>query len=398
MPAAFDVHALRDGVRKSLQDKMTEAQALPGVVAGVTDATKTLMRIHATAPGSDPVTDDTVFAVFSATKPLTTAAALSVVDDGLLDLDAPASEYEPRLANPQVIEGFDVDGTPRLRPARRSPTTRELLTHTAGFGYDFFDETYLRLFREQQLPDIATATLPALTTPLLFDPGTEWRYGSGVDWAGLVVEAVTGQRLGEVLAERLLRPLGMRDTGFTRTDDMRTRTATMYHRNPDGSLRANPRFALPDDPQIHMGGQGLYSTVGDYLAFIRMWLNDGRADSGEQILRAGTVAAATRDQIGPLTVTVLPGVKPKLSHDVDFFPGVPKSWGLGFLINEADAPTGRPAGSLGWAGLANLYFWIDRHNGIGGFWATQLFPFFDPTALGRYLDFETAAYRALRAD
>ena len=111
-----------------------------------------------------------------------------------------------------------------------------------------------------------------------------------------------------------------------------------------------------------MGGHGLYSTVGDYLRFIRMWLDDGRADSGEQVLRPETVEFAARNHLGDLKIKGLPGVIPSLSNDAEFFPGMPKSWALTFMINDEDAPTGRPAGSLAWAGLANLYYWIDRQH------------------------------------
>ena len=145
-----------------------------------------------------------------------------------------------------------------------------------------------------------------------------------------------------------------------------------------------------------MGGHGLWSTTTEYMKFIRMWLNDGAAPDGSQVLRPDTVAMAERNHLeGDMKIKALPGIIPSLSNEAEFFPGMPKSWALTFMINDEDAPTGRPAGSLAWAGLANLYYWIDRRNGIGGFWATQIFPFVDPTSVGGYLDFETAVYGAL---
>ncbi len=371
---------------------------VPGVVAGVTTDKRT---IALTASGvraidqPDPMTTDTVFAIFSTTKAITATVALKLVEDGRLDLDAPAKEYVPDLADVAVIEGFDDAGAPLLRAPKSDPTTRQLLTHTAGFGYDFFNEDYLRLTRDHGVPSIISATIESLNTPLLFDPGTRWEYGANMDWAGLVIEGITGMRLGDAMSEYLFSPLGMSDTGFTLTHDMAGRRAVMHHRNTDGSLAPNHKWSLPADPAIHMGGHGLWSTVGDYLKFIRMWLNDGESDSGEQVLRPETIADAARGHIGDLKVTVLPGVIPALSHDAEFFPGMPKSWALSFMVNDEEAPTGRPAGSLAWAGLANLYYWIDRRNKIGGYWATQIFPFADPTSVGGYLDFETATYRAL---
>ena len=127
-----------------------------------------------------------------------------------------------------------------------------------------------------------------------------------------------------------------------------------------------------------------------------MWLNDGRAERG-QVLKPETVEMAVRNGLGDKKITGLPGVIKNLSNDAEFFPGLSKSWALSFMVNDETAPTGRPAGALGWAGLANLYFWIDRQNGYGGFWATQILPFADATSFGGYMKFETALYDALSA-
>ena len=153
-------------------------------------------------------------------------------------------------------------------------------------------------------------------------------------------------------------------------------------------------FELPTPPEVDFGGHGLYGTVGDYMRFIRMWLNDGAGEHG-RVLKQETVEMAVQNHLGDLPVTMLPGVIPSLSNDAEFFPGQSKSWSLPFMINNEEAPTGRPAGALGWAGLANLFYWIDRENGYGGFWATQILPFGDPTSFTKYMDFETALYRSL---
>src|SRR5919199_2307797 len=177
----------------------------------------------------------------------------------------------------------------------------------------------------------------------------------------------------------------MNDTAFVMTDAMRRRVAGMHARQADGSL-APMEFELPAEPEVHMGGHGLYATVGDYMRFIRMWLNDGAGEHG-RVLQPETVRMAERNQLGERKIKGLPGVIPTLSNYAEFFPGMPKSWALTFMINDEDAPTGRPAGSLGWAGLANLFYWIDRKNGVGGFWATQVLPFADPTSFTGYGDF-----------
>ncbi|MCH5642355.1 MULTISPECIES: beta-lactamase family protein [unclassified Gordonia (in: high G+C Gram-positive bacteria)] len=397
----IDPKKVSTAVDEVVQAASTGDDRVPGVVAGVTTDTETIYLGRSGRRAIDdeqPMTDDTVFAIFSTTKAITGTAALQLVEDGQLDLQAPAREYVPAIGELQVIEGFDDDGSPRLRKPASDITTHHLLTHTAGFGYDFFNETYNRLATEQGQPSIIEATKTALRTPLLFDPGTKWEYGSNIDWAGQVVEAVSGQRLGAVMSDRIFSPLGMSNTSFDLYPDTDGRRARMHHRGEDGSLSPNHKWALPADPEVHMGGHGLYSTVGDYLKFMRMWLNDGMSDSGEQVLKPETVEMAERNHLGDLKVTALPGVIPALSNDAEFFPGMPKSWAYTFMINDEDAPTGRPAGALAWAGLANLYYWIDRRNKIGGYWATQILPFADAISVGRYLEFETAAYNALGAD
>lgn len=368
---------------------------LPGVVAMLTDRDDVVYSGVAgerAAGSGTAMTADTVFAAFSTTKAITDTAALQCVEEGLLDLDAPAARYVPEIGELQVLEGFGTDGEPLLRAPKRDITTRMLLLHTAGLGYDFFDENYRRLAEGHGQPSVITASKAALRTPLLFDPGERWMYGSNIDWCGLVVEAVRGRRLGEVMRERIFEPLGMADTAFTLTADMRDRLAVVHQRGEDGTVVPMPEMVLPQDPEVHMGGHGLYTTVPDYLRFLRMWLRDGDAPGG-RVLAAGTVADAVRGGLDGQQITALPGVIPALSNDAEFFPGLPKNWAYTFMVNEEPAPTGRPAGALGWAGLANLYYWIDRQNGIAGFWATQILPFADAVSFGGYLDFEAAAYR-----
>jgi methyl acetate hydrolase len=380
-----------------LNKVVTSSPAVPGVVAMATDRQR---NIYEGAAGlrrlgrDEAMTTDTVFAIFSTTKAITGTAVLQLVEEGRLDLDAPAKTYVPEIARLQVIEGFDAQGEPKLRPPKREVTTRMLLLHTAGLGYDFFSETYNRLSQEKGQPSVVTGSKASLMTPLLFDPGERWEYGSNIDWCGLVVEGITGKRLGEVFRTRIFEPLGMHDTAFVMTEAMRARVAGMHARSSDGSL-APIEFELPSEPEVHMGGHGLYGSVGDYMRFIRMWLNDGDGEQG-RVLKPETVRMAEQNQLGEKKITRLPGVIRTLSNDAEFFPGLSKSWSFTFMVNDETAPTGRPAGALGWAGLANLFYWIDRQNGFGGFWATQILPFADPVSFGGYMDFETAFYDGLR--
>ncbi|MBM2324070.1 MULTISPECIES: serine hydrolase domain-containing protein [Marivita] len=381
-----------------LKGVVTSDPRVPGVVAMVTDREQ---NIYEGAAGLRRVDDDTAmttddaFAIFSTTKAITATAALQLVEEGKLDLDAPASDYAPDIGTLQVIEGFDAAGEPILRAPKRPVTTKHLLLHTGGFGYDFFSETYNRLAQEKGQPSVITASKASIMTPLQFDPGDKWEYGTNIDWAGQVVEGITGKRLGEVFKTRIFDPLGIKDMTFELNDGLRQRLAGMHARGADGSLTPMD-FELPDAPEIHMGGHGLYGTVGDYMRFIRMWLNDGMGPHG-RVLKPETVAMAAQNHLGEKKIGMLPGVIPSLSNDAEFFPGLSKSWSYSFMVNDDEAPTGRPAGALGWAGLANLFYWIDRDNGFGGFWATQILPFGDPVSFTGYMDFESSFYASLKS-
>ena len=387
-----DLKDAADGVlRKAVE------QGVPGVVAMATNRdgnTYEGAAGKADLGSGRPMTTDDVFALFSTTKAITGAVIMQQVEQGKLQLDDAAKKHVPEIAELQVLEGFDAAGEPKLRAPKSDITIRQLLTHTAGCGYDFFIYDLIKYNEKRNVPSVVSATNASLKAALLFDPGERWEYGCNIDWAGKVAEAVDGKRLGDVMRERIFAPLGMNETAFVMTPGMRSRRATMHQRGDDGAMTPLSDFELTSEPEQHMGGHGLYGTVGDYMKFIRMILNDGKGPNG-RVLAAETVATMAQNHLGNLKIRALPGAIPQLSNDAEFFPGMPKSWGLTFMINEEQAPTGRPAGELAWAGLANLFYWIDRKNGVGGFWATQIFPFADPTSVPSYYDFETAVYRNL---
>jgi methyl acetate hydrolase len=370
----------------------TVLAGVPGVVAMARDRRGVFFSGAAgvrRAGAATPMTEDTVFALFSCTKPLTATAALRLVENGALDLDRPARDYLPALGEIGVFDGFGADGRARLRRPRREITARMLMLHTAGFGYDFANPVIKRLLDEGRLTPHRTATQAGFSQPLVNEPGERWEYGLSIDWLGQVIEVVAGARLDAILNELVLAPLGMSETTHRPTPAMRTRLAAMYQREDDGSLTVldmGPRETL----EITPGGGGMYGTVGDYMRFLGMWLSERGG-----VLKPETIAWAARDGLHGLKVQALPTGAPRVSGPIEFFPGQSKSWAYSFLVNDEDAPTGRPAGSLGWGGLGNLYFWIDRRNGVAGFWATQLFPFMDPVSLGGALGFETALYEGL---
>jgi methyl acetate hydrolase len=379
-------HALRHAV---------EAGAVPGVVAVAADANGVIYEGafgKRAAPDGAPMTADTVFWLASMTKAITSVAAMQLVEQGKLTLDADMAGVLPELAGRQVLEGFDAAGAPKLRPARKPITLRHLLTHTAGFSYDIWSTDIARYMEFAGVPGIITCRNAALTTPLLFDPGDRWEYGINVDFAGKAVEAISGLSLDDYLREHIFSPLDMKDAGFRLTAEKRSRLAAMHVRQADGST-APIEFELPQEPEFFMGGGGLYGTGSDFLRFIRMILGGGSLN-GARILRRETVADMARNQIGALEMGVMKSAQPQSSNDVTLFPGMVKKWGLGFMINTADVPEGRAAGSLAWAGLGNTYFWIDPQRQRGGVILTQILPFADAQVLDLLGEFERGVYQA----
>ena len=374
------------------------AGGAPGVVAMVTDRKTNVYEGAAgqrSLGGDAPMTTDSVMAIFSTSKAITGTTLMQLVEEGQVRLDDPVRKYVPEIAEIQVLEGFDASGQPKLRAPKRDITINHLMLHTAGFSYEFFSADDLKLRGAKGIPSVVSSTFASVKTCLLWDPGEKWGYGVNIDWVGKVVEAVRGKRLGEVMQERVFAPLGMTDTGFVMTPSMQTRRAVIHDRAMDGKLTPLPDLVLPQPPEMDMGGHGLYSTVGDYMKFIRMILNDGAGANG-RVLKAETVAQMSRSGLGALKVGGWTTSIPSLSNTGEFFPGLPKSWGYTFMINDETTPSGRPAGSLMWAGLANLFYWIDRESGIGGFWGSQILPFQDVSSYPGFVDFETAVYRHLK--
>ena len=367
---------------------------VPGVVATATDAKGTTYEAgfgKRILGESADMTPDTVAWIASMTKAVTGACAMQLVERGKLSLDGPAKAVIPALGDCVVLEGFDAAGKPRTRKATRDITLRHLLTHTAGFAYDIWKPEIGKYMEAMEVPGIISCQNKALMLPLLFEPGERWEYGINIDWAGKMVEAVSGQRLGQFMHDNILGPLGMDSTAFRITDAMRGRLAKIHHR-ADGKLVPDPALELPQEPEFEMGGGGLYSTAGDYLKFVRMMLNQGRSDKGEAVLKPETVALMSKNAMGNSKVTLLKTAAPPFSNDAEFFPGMDKSWGLSFMINNEEAPTGRSAGSLAWAGLANTYYWIDQKKGVGGVYVTQILPFADIKSLPLFYAFESAVY------
>ncbi len=357
--------AVAEGIAPGLTAAVARADGSDEVYAagvrGIADAT--------------PMDPDTVFWIASCTKAITSAAALQLVERGVLDLDAPLGDRLPALAAPRVLDGVDGDGKPRLRPARRPITLRALLTHTSGMAYDFCNADMAAYF---------AATGESIVTPgapLAFDPGEGWQYGTGIDAAGWVIEAATGQGLDAYLAEHIFGPLGMADTGFAPGPDRR---AGLHARGSDGVFAPLDPFA---QPQLLWGGGGLSSTARDYLKFLRAVVGDGAGVLGPQ-----TLTLLRDNQTGAMPAGELISANAAFSSDFRPLPGVDKRWTLGFLRNEGDVAGARRAGSLAWGGIANCYYWVDPASGVAGLVFAQFLPFADPGMLGVFEAFERAVY------
>jgi CubicO group peptidase (beta-lactamase class C family) len=376
----------------------SEAKEIPGVVAMAATGNEV---IYQGAFGKrdlskdDPMTVDSVFWIASMTKAVTAAAGMQLVEQGKLSLDEPIGKLLPDLASPQVLEGFDAKGEPKLRAAKKPITLRHLMTHTAGFAYDMWNGDMVQYLEKTGTPGITTCQNAALKTPIMTDPGTRWEYGTNIDFVGKAVEAVSGKRLDAYLRDHMFAPLGMSDTGFKIGESQRKRLVGMHARGEDGTLAAIP-FELEQEPEFHMGGGGLYGTAADYIKFTQMILNKGRGN-GNQLLKPETVALMGQNHIGDLTMGKMTTAIGWATNDVDLYPDIVKKWGLSFLINTAKTPEGRSAGSLAWAGLANTYFWIDPKRNVAGVILMQMLPFADKKCLEAFAGFERGVYAELDA-
>jgi len=337
-----------DGVLRQAVD----AREVPGVVAMVATDKGVLYEgaFGARALDAGPaMTLDSYFRIASMTKAIASVAAMQLVEQGKLKLDEPVPNIDPTLGSPQVLDGFDASGAPKLRPAKRAITLRHLLTHTAGFGYEQWYPTLGPYIKATGLPPRATGKLVTIRMPLVFDPGDRWLYGISIDWVGRLVEAISGQ----------------------------------------------PLETVPAAPEFWSAGGPLYSTGRDYLTFLQALLHGGSVN-GVRLLKPETVAELNRNATGNIPCGVLKTEMPNLSNDVDFFPGAPLRWGLGYMLNVNAGPNGRSAGTVSWGGLFNTYYWLDPVRRVTGLIMTQILPFADQRVLKLYGRLESTVYEVLK--
>jgi methyl acetate hydrolase len=369
--------------------------AVPNVVAVAADRDGVTYEGGAgpRSPGEDATVDvDTPLRIMSMTKPVVTVAALHLAEQRKLDIDAPVEEYCPEFTALGLLERIE-DGRPVLRAPARKVTVKQLITHTSGLGYWFWNAELLDWERAVGAPKSMSGLRAVLDAPLVAEPGTAFMYSNATDWLGLVVEAVCGRSLDEAVTAIVTDPLGMTRTGFALDDRARAELVPVHVKAPGGGWAAS-EIELPARPEYVSGSRGLYSTARDYLVFQRMLLGEGTGPDGTTVLQPATVQAMFSNQIGALDFPAeIATADPRVACGLALGPGY--KWGHGLLLNTADQPGRRRAWSGGWMGLFNTFFWVDPSAGVAGAIYTQALPFLVPEALRLAEDFETAVYALL---
>lgn len=366
-PAALD----------TLLQAAVERRAVPNVVAVVANQEAVLYRGAVNARGTD------LFRIASMTKPITSVAVMMLAERGLIALDDPLERYLPEYEGREVLVAFDpANGAMTTRAAAGPLTIRQLLTHTAGFGYEFCNETLNQLCQAtQQAPQ---------QLPILHDPGSRWTYGCSTTILGDVIAQVTGEPFYTFFETQILQPLGMVDTGYFLKPADQPRLSPLYEKvNGEWRREAQPR---PYEPSLFADG-GLLSTADDYIRFLQMCLNLGKVGD-RQLLTAHAVKAMTSNQIGALTVTRQPSAKPHLACAFPLGAGV-DPFGLGFQLKASPTDQRRAVGSYSWGGIFNTHFWADPQHGIAAVLFTQFLPFYDDGVIQLLCAFEEAIYTNL---
>ena len=389
LPLAAQAQQARPG-SAAIDEEMRRAierKDVPGVVVMAADRRGVIYEGAfgvADLETARPIRLNSLFRIASMTKAIAATAALQFYEQGKFALDDPAQKYLPELAKLPVIESFDAaSGAYRTRPPRQPITIRQLFTHTSGLGYGFTNPI-VRDFKPrpgESYPD----------TPLVFEPGERWLYGTSIDWIGRLAEKFSGLPLEDTLRQRIFTPLGMHDTFYFVPKDKEARLVTVNRRRADGSF-AREATQPPTSGFTPIGGGGLSSTAADYIRFTRALLNGGELD-GNRILSAQTVALMGQNHIGPLGVPALKTAMPERSDDFSFVADGRDKWGLSFEITADAVPGKRSPGSLSWGGIDNTYFWLDPARGITGTIMMQFLPFADRKALALYDTFERGVYR-----
>jgi len=401
---------LRGIVEKSCENPQ---QDIPGTSVVVVGKDGNELFAHAAGKrglaSNEDMSLDNIFWIASSTKMLVGLACMQLVEQGVLSLDDGA-QTETLCPELKSLEVLRPDGT--MEKKNKAITLRMLLTHTAGFGYTFFNER----LRDWSFPagvDEFSGRIEDMKTPLLFQPGEGWEYGLGIDWAGVALERATGLKLNDYLQQKVLKPLGISEMSMIPSHEMRSKLAYMHHRSPDGVLRPRnhllrqPLVVDPEDKAevgriFNSGGAGMFANPRDYCKILAVLLNDGTCPrTGVKLLEKKTVDEMFSNQIPQFpnfSRQSIPAAKPDLTNPIgEIYPvagNPPQGWGLTFMLSNGGA-TGRSKGTVHWAGLSNVWWWADREKGVAGMICTQILPFADMKVLGLWGAVEAEVYQAL---
>ena len=374
-------------------------EVFPGAVAIVADSTGAVYQgafgVRSSSCG-DPMEVDSLHGIASMTKLATAIALLQLVERGELDLRAPVGDLLPAYDALPVLEGFSAGGKPVLRPARRRGTVFNLLTHTSGLAAPTWNAKlarYVEVVEGLELAEVS-GTRKTFTLPLVCDPGERFIYGIGMDWVGLVIEAVAGRPYEVVLQEEVFEPLGLRDTVPLRSAEQLARSAAVHTRGAGGHWEpVHASYYAPGvtEPEVYPAGHCLYSTAPDFLR-LQLAIMGGGTYAGVRLLAPETVEGLFRNQIGNLDVGMMSTAISSASCDV---PLQGWKWGLGIMTTDEERPEGRSAQTAGWCGGWNTFFWIDRAKDLAAALYTQTLPFYDAGIIHCYKRFETLAYECV---
>jgi CubicO group peptidase (beta-lactamase class C family) len=366
----------------------TDRGDVPGVVVAVVNKDGILYNEAfglSSTLSKRPMTPDTIFNMASMTKPVTSVAIMMLVDEGKLKLDDDVAKYLPKYKEPLVISSFnDADASYETRPAKRPITIRHLLTHTSGIGYGFASPRLTKIMQKTGKTE--------LDLPLLFDPGESWAYGGSTRVLGDVVEVISGLKIDAFLDSRILRPLGMNDTGYLVPTTKYARVVGVNARGADGKFVERPLPATL--PATVAGDGGLYGTASDYGLFLRMLLNRGTLGD-KRILSEKSVKTMLESHTGNVVVQPQESTNLSLSRNFPLGAGIDR-WGLGFQLAAEKVANKRSRGSGTWAGIFNTHFFIDPRKEIGVVVMMQTLPFYDEASMKVYAGVEEALYRNLK--
>lgn len=316
-----------------------------------------------------PIQSDTIFRIYSMSKPITSTAVMMLYEEGHFQLNDPVSKYIPEFKNVKVFKKETTTGVELENPMREI-TVRDLLIHTAGLTYGYFSDTPVdKMYREANLMKLdgtLKEEIPRLAElPLLYQPGTQWHYSWSIAVLGYFIEVVSGIPFDQFLEERLFKPLSMKDTGFTVPEDKRDRLAEIYTLDDKGGLKVSEsafRLFKDGQPTLFLGGEGLVSTASDYMRFSQMILNKGEL-GGLRLLSPKTVELMSMNHLSKgMIINTCDGSEP-----------IGWGFGLGFAVRKdvAQSELIGSEGELTWNGAANTYFWIDPKEELIGLMMTQ---------------------------